>query len=50
MVGALVSGLSSPDSSLVARFSKLPVIIGLVLKLFSFPFQMRVSKVLKIIQ
>ena len=32
-----------------ARFSKLPVIIGPV-KLFCFPFQMVVSKVLKIMQ
>ena len=32
-----------------ARFSKLPVITGPV-KLFCFPFQMGVSKLLKIIQ
>ena len=32
-----------------ARFSKLPVIIGSV-KVFSFPFQMGVSKGLKIVQ
>ena len=32
-----------------ARFSKLPVITGLV-KLFCFPFQRGVSKILKIIQ
>ena len=32
-----------------ARFSKLPVITGPI-KLFCFPFQMRVSKGLKIVQ
>ena len=32
-----------------ARFSKLPVITGTI-KLFCFPFQLGVSKVLKVIQ
>ena len=45
MVNELDSGASGPG----ARFSKLPVITGPV-KLFCFPFQLGVSKVLKIIQ
>ena len=42
---ALASGASGPG----ARFSKFPVITGPV-KLFCFPFQIGVSKVLTIIQ
>ena len=40
---------TGPDSNPGARFSKLPVITGPV-KLFCFPFQMGVSKLLQIIQ
>ena len=47
--GLMVSGLDSGASGPGARFSKLPVISGPV-KLFCFPFQMGVSKLLKIIQ
>ena len=39
----------NPDMTPGARFSKLPVITGPV-KLFCFPFQMRVSTGLKIVQ
>ena len=47
MVSELVSRLSGPGSSHGAHFSKLLEITGFV-KLFCFPFQMGVSKVLKI--
>ena len=49
MVSALDSGASGPGLSPWARFSKLPVITGPI-KLFCFPFQMGVSKGLKIVQ
>ena len=45
IISALVPGSSGPE----ARLSKLPVITGPV-RLFCFPFQMGVSKVLKIVQ
>ena len=49
MVSVPNFGSSAPGSSPGARFSKLPVITGPV-KLFCFPFQMGVSKVLTIVQ